>query len=163
MLRWRVASRNSNRGKSIRPSEEPPMSQQPFEQMYRTNQWTTTVQSQQAFALSMSAMCSSEFAGLILEETRKNTAQTPPETPDLLALRQRQASASTSKISAIVHADSMARAVRGAAAQLLQAAREFCAPDLPKTEAEFQQAQRATSEFVEKVSKLCSADWSPQI
>jgi hypothetical protein len=139
------------------------MSRQLFEQMYLASQWLMTVQSQQSFALSMSGMCSSEFADLILDATRKHTEQTPPHTPDMLALRQRQASALTSKISALAYADSMSRMARAAAGEILPAAREFCAADLPKTEAEFQHAQRAAGEFTEQVSKHCFAAWSPQI
>ena len=139
------------------------MSQQLFEGMYRSSQWLTMVQSQQSFALSMSAMCSGEFADLILRETRKSTEQDHPKSPDELALRQRQTSALTSKVSAIAYADSMARIASGASPQILQASREYYAGELPKTESEFQQLQHATSAFTTNISRLCSAAWAPQI
>jgi hypothetical protein len=139
------------------------MNQHSFEEMYLANQWLMTVQSQLSFALSMSRQCSGEFADLILSETAKTTQQIPPKSPDELALRHRQASALTSKISAITHADSMSRIVRGAAAEILTVTREHCAGDLPKTDADFQKTQQATLDLVETIARLCNTAWSPQI
>jgi len=139
------------------------MSQRQFDEMHHEHQWLAAVQSQQSFALSLARISSGEFADLLFSETKKYTDQPGPQSPDELALRQRQAGALTFKASALVHAGLLAKAVPGAASAIQAAARTFSATALPRTEAEFRQAEQAVLEFMAHLTKLCAADWSPQI
>jgi hypothetical protein len=134
-----------------------------FDEMHYQNQWLSLIQSQNSLALALSVLCQAEFAELILLESKRFTGQSQPKTPDELALRERQAAAVKSRISAMAHGDSMAKVASHATDEILQALRASCAVDLPKVEADFQRERQARVDLNSALYKLCSPDWSPQI
>ena len=139
------------------------MSQQLIDEMQHAEQWLTIVHSQQLFALSLARACRVEFGNLLLSEAKKCTEQPTPPDPNELALRQRKAATAMLKMSAIVHADAMAKQVPGAGAAILDAIRQLGTAQLPHADADFRQIEQATADAIAQISKLCAGNWSPQI
>lgn len=131
-----------------------------FNDIHLAQHWLSTVHSQESFALSMARMCTGDFADLILKESQKSKDNQPPQSAEELDLWQRRSIVLKSKISAIAHADSMARLSSGVASEILKATREYCDRSLPVTESELEESQLATAGLTATISNLCSVNSS---
>ena len=88
--------------------------------------WSSTCQSAQSHAMSMSHLCSQPFRELILQETQDLISQTPPTTDAELQNLNAQNMQLSAKISSISHANSMARLTPEVATDIYDAAKAFC-------------------------------------
>ena len=87
--------------------------------------WQMICQSAESHAAQAAANCRREYSALIRKESKRFCEQGAPQTNSELTQRHTQALYLTSKISAIAHADLMARSNPSVAAEILEATRNF--------------------------------------
>ena len=92
----------------------------------RMSQWATICESARSHALLMARMHRGVAAQMMRRETDNLCSQRPPTTDAELSHRLIQASALTSKIGSIAHADSMARMHPRVADQIFEETKRFC-------------------------------------
>lgn len=121
--------------------------------------WAIMCGATQSHAFLMEQDCSTQFAELILKETKELIGQMLPKTDAELSVRSGQSTATTSKIGTICHASRIAGDCSPEFAELiLEEMRELCEQTLPKSDAQVSLRSRQNSAATSKISVICHAD-----